>query len=171
MTQEGADRYAHQIGYRHSCAHHSHRLGSLSLLCHLHCHDGSRSEVGTMRQTLNESGAEQQPISRGYGCDDGSDGDDGSQEYQYFLGTILVHEYQREGSGAYAQCIDGDEVACLWNGYVHVVGNIGNDALDDKLCHAQGECTQSECKKSFFHLFCNLYIILKESFSLNFMSL
>ena len=59
---------------------------------------------------------------------------------------ILVHEYQREGTGAYAQCIDGDEVACLWNGYVHVVGNIGNDALDDKLCHAQGECTQRECK-------------------------
>ena len=119
MTQEGADRYAHQIGYRHSCAHHSHRLGSLSLLCHLHSHDGSRSEVGTMRQTLNESGAEQQPVSWGYGCDDGSDGDDGSQEHQYLLGAILVHEYQREGTGAYAQCIDGDEVACLRNGYVH----------------------------------------------------
>ena len=53
------------------------------------------------------------------------------------LGPILVHEDQREGSGTNAERIDRDEVACFWDGNMHVVGNVGNDALDDKFGDAQ----------------------------------
>ena len=80
-----------------------------------------------MRQTLNTNpGAEQQPVSWSYGCDDGSDGD-GSQNINIFWGRYLCMSIS-ESTGAYAQCIDGDEVSCLWNGYVHVVGDVCDDA-------------------------------------------
>ena len=49
-AQKGAQRNTHQVGERHTGTHHRHRLGSLALLCHLHCHDGTRAEVGTMRK-------------------------------------------------------------------------------------------------------------------------
>ena len=61
MTQEGAQRNTQQIGKRHTGTHHRHRLGTLSLLRHLHRHDGSRTEIGTMRKSLDEPGTKGSP--------------------------------------------------------------------------------------------------------------
>ena len=72
MTQEGAQRNTQQIGKRHTGTHHRHRLGTLPLLCHLHRHDGSRTEIGTMRKSLDEAGTKQKAVTRGYRSDDGS---------------------------------------------------------------------------------------------------
>ncbi|CUQ03313.1 Uncharacterised protein [Segatella copri] len=66
MTQEGSHRHTQQVSHRHTCTHHRHGIGSLTLFGNLHRHDGTRSEVGAMRQTFYKAGAEQEPVVRCY---------------------------------------------------------------------------------------------------------
>ena len=151
MTQKGAHRNTHQVGERHTGTHHRHRLSSLALLRHLHSHDGTRAEIGAMRKSLNKSGTEQKPVAWGNRCNDGSQCNQRSEKQENLLWSVLMHQDKGEGTGANAQRIDGDEMTSLRDGHVHIVRHIGEDSLDNKLCHAQGECAQSKCKQSFFH--------------------
>ena len=141
MTQECSQWHAHQIGKGHTGTHHSNRTCTLALFGNLDCNNGARSEVGSMRQTLNESGTEQQLEAWSYRCYDSTDGDKRGEEHQYILRSILMHQYQREGSCTYDQSINRNKMSHLWNRDVHVVSNIGKNSFNNKFSHAQGECT------------------------------
>lgn len=80
MTQECSQWHAHQIGKGHAGTHHGNRTRSLALFGYLDSNDGACSEVGSVRQTLDESGTEQQPEAWGYGGYDCADGDKRGKE-------------------------------------------------------------------------------------------
>ena len=158
MTEKCTERNTHQVGERHSGAHHCHCLGFLAFLGHFHSHDCCRSEVSTMWQALDKAGAEQQPVVRGNSGNNGSYHHQRRKKKQDILRAILVHQYQGEGSCTNAQGINGDEMTHLRDAHIHVVCHICENSLDNKFRHSEGESTQGECKQSFFHY--SLCIIL-----------
>ena len=142
-----------KVGKRHSGAHDSHGTRLVALIGQPIRHNGSHAIIGAMGQAADEAGRQQPHIALRRDREQRAYEDKRHQAQEDVFGAQLMKDYEKRGSYANAQGVDGDGVSRHGNGDVQVAGQIGQDSLNNKFGHTQQECSygkHQQAAQSFY---------------------